>query len=116
MSSSIDDLLGIDLGTQGVRGALFDLRGLAPPRGAAVLDVPTPPDVGGAGSGSLVGRRPLAVMRETMARAGVLPTAVRALSYDCASCNVVVARPRRSTAAAGASSGWTSGPTRPPRP
>ena len=85
----MDYLLGIDLGTQGVRGALFDLDGRMVATAARSFATAHPRPMWAEQDPETWWQATLAVMRETMTRAGVPSTAVRALSYDCASCNVV---------------------------
>ena len=85
----MDYLLGIDLGTQGVRGALFDLDGQMVATAARSYATSHPRPMWAEQDPEAWWQATLAIMRETVARAGVPPTAVRALSYDCASCNVV---------------------------
>jgi FGGY-family pentulose kinase len=89
----VDYLLGIDLGTQGVRCALFDLEGRLVATAARPVGTSHPRPMWAEQDPEAWWEATLAVMRETMAGAGVPPTAVRALSYDCASCNVVALDP-----------------------
>jgi FGGY-family pentulose kinase len=89
MTSSIDYLLGIDLGTQGVRCALFDLEGRLASTAARPFSTSHPRPMWAEQDPEAWWQATVATLRETMVRAAVPPAAVRALSYDCASCNVV---------------------------
>jgi FGGY-family pentulose kinase len=86
-------LVGIDLGTQGVRSCLFDLDGR--PKASASRPYATRYLRPG-----WVEQDPeewwdalVAALRETIARAAVRPESVRALSYACTACTVVALDP-----------------------
>jgi FGGY-family pentulose kinase len=85
----MDHLLGIDLGTQGVRCALFDLEGRLVATAARPYGTSHPRPMWAEQDPEAWWQATVAAIRETVERAGVPPVAVRALSYDCASCNVV---------------------------
>jgi FGGY-family pentulose kinase len=86
-------LLGIDLGTQGVRCALFDLEGRLVASAARPFATSHPRPMWAEQDPEIWWEATLVALRETVERAGVPPAAVRALSYDCASCNVVALDP-----------------------
>jgi FGGY-family pentulose kinase len=85
----MDHLLGIDLGTQGIRCALFDLDGRLVATATRPYGTSHPRPMWAEQDPETWWQATVAAVRETVARAGVPPAAVRALSYDCASCNVV---------------------------
>ena len=85
----MDHLLGIDLGTQGVRSGLFDLEGRLVATAARSYATSHPRPMWAEQDPEAWWQATVAAVRETVERAGVPPASVRALSYDCASCNVV---------------------------
>jgi FGGY-family pentulose kinase len=85
----MDYLVGIDLGTQGVRCALFDLEGRLVAAATRPYETSHPRPMWAEQDPERWWEATLAALRETVEQAGVPPGAVRALSYDCASCNVV---------------------------
>jgi FGGY-family pentulose kinase len=85
----MDYLLGIDLGTQGVRCVLFDLDGHPAATAARPYATAHPQPMWAEQDPQAWWHATLAALRETVHAAGVPPEAIRALSYDCASCSVV---------------------------
>jgi ribulose kinase len=85
----MDHLLGIDLGTQSVRCALFDLEGRLVASAARPYGTAHPRPMWAEQDVEAWWQATVAAIRETVETAQVPPSAVRALSYDCASCNVV---------------------------
>ena len=85
----MDFLVGIDLGTQGVRCALFDLEGRIVATATRSYETAHPRPMWAEQDPEGWWQATVAALRETIEQAGVPPAAVRALSYDCASCTVV---------------------------
>jgi FGGY-family pentulose kinase len=85
----VDYLLGIDLGTQGVRCALFDVEGRLVATAARPFPTTHPRPMWAEQDPESWWQATVAALRETIELAAVPPAAIRALSYDCASCNVV---------------------------
>jgi FGGY-family pentulose kinase len=85
----MDYLLGIDLGTQGVRCALFDLEGRLAATATRPYGTSHPRPMWVEQDPEAWWDATVAALGATVRRAGVPPAAIRALSYDCASCTVV---------------------------
>jgi FGGY-family pentulose kinase len=85
----VDHLIGIDLGTQAVRCALFDLDGRQVATAARPYQTTHPRPLWAEQDPESWWQATVAALRETVERAGVPAASVRALSYDCASCTVV---------------------------
>ncbi|MGZ3387493.1 MAG: FGGY family carbohydrate kinase, partial [Isosphaeraceae bacterium] len=82
-------VLGLDVGTQSLRAALFDLQGRSVAFGVAPIDTTFPRPTWAEQDPAQWWRAARAAVQKAVAQAGAAPEQVAAIGLDCTACTVL---------------------------
>src|SRR5262249_49662889 len=89
MSIASPLFLGLDIGTQGVRAALFDLGGACAGYATAALETSHPQPGWAEQDARQWGQAACSAVPQALERAGAAPKAVAGIGLDCTACTVL---------------------------